>query len=162
MARGRAAVRMDEAEVAAFLGDNMKVQVASLGADGHPHLTTLFYVVDGGRIGFWTYATSQKVANLRRDPRLSALVEAGEEYAELRGVSVRGRAVISDDLAEVSRLGGLVTDAIAGGVDLGELRDAIVADQAPKRVAIWVEPEHIASWDHRKQRGVPGAGEAAR
>ena len=64
-------VRMGEDEVAAFLAGHLKVQVASIGRDGAPHLTTLFYVLLDGRIAFWTYATSQKVRNLERDPRIS-------------------------------------------------------------------------------------------
>ena len=93
----RDAVRMDRAEVEEFLGSQVKVQVASLGKDGAPHLATLFYVVEDGRIAFWTYARSQKVRNLERDPRVSCLVEDGLDYFELRGVSVRGRAEILRD-----------------------------------------------------------------
>ena len=87
---GRDAVRMSDREVADFLEDNLKVQVASIGRDGTPHLTTLFYVVLDGRIAFWTYGRSQKVRNLERDDRVSCLVEDGTDYFELRGVSVTG------------------------------------------------------------------------
>ena len=86
----RDGVRMGDGEVAGFLGDHLKVQVASIGRDGAPHLTTLFYVVLDGRIAFWTYARSQKIRNLERDPRVSALVEDGTDYFELRGVSITG------------------------------------------------------------------------
>ena len=89
---GRDGVRMGDVEIADFLDDNLKVQVASIGKDGAPHLTTLFYVTLDGSIAFWTYATSQKVRNLERDPRVSALVETGSEYSELAGVSVQGTA----------------------------------------------------------------------
>ena len=78
----RQAVSMSEAEVEAFLRANIKVQVATVGKDGAPHLTTLFYVVQDGCIAFWTYGTSQKVKNLERDPRISALVETGDDYAD--------------------------------------------------------------------------------
>ena len=66
------------------------MQVASVGHDGAPHLTTLFYVVRDGRIAFWTYGRSQKIRNLERDPRVSCLVEDGVDYFELRGVSITG------------------------------------------------------------------------
>ena len=54
MAKGRAAVRMSEEEVADFLEAQMKVQVATIGRTGTPHLSTLYYVLDKGRIAFWT------------------------------------------------------------------------------------------------------------
>ncbi len=153
MAGSRDAVRMDDDEVAAFLGTQVKVQVASLGPDGHPHLTTLFYVLDEGRIAFWTYGRSQKVRNLERDDRVSCLVEDGTEYAELRGVSIRGRAEIVRDRAEIERIGSAVVVAMTGVGsldDLGELGRAEVERQAAKRVAVVVRPDHVASWDHGK------------
>ena len=88
--QGRTKVSMSEQEVAAFLAASMKVQVASLAPDGSPHLTTLFYVLDEGRIAFWTYGSSQKVKNLERDSRVSCLVETGVDYFELAGVSIQG------------------------------------------------------------------------
>lgn len=88
---GRDAVRMTEAELADFLRARRKVQVATVGPDGAPHLTTLFHIVlDDGRMAFWTYGRSQKIRNLERDPRLTCLVEDGEDYFELRGAAVHG------------------------------------------------------------------------
>ena len=159
MAGPRDAVRMTDGEVADFLASQVKVQVASLGHDGHPHLTTLFYVLDEGRIAFWTYGRSQKVRNLERDDRISCLVEDGTEYAELRGVSIRGRAEIVRDRAEIERIGGAVVVAMTGVAaldDLGELGRAEVERQAAKRVAVVVHPEHVASWDHRKLAATHG------
>ena len=75
MAAGRQAVRLNDAEIAEFLASNMKVQIGTLDAEGGPHLTTLYYVLDDeGRIAFWTYASSQKIVNLRRDARIACLV----------------------------------------------------------------------------------------
>ena len=60
---------------------------ATIGRDGWPHLMPLWYVVrDGRRCWGWTYAKSQKVRNLERDPRATLQVEAGAQYHELRGV----------------------------------------------------------------------------
>lgn len=153
MARGRDAVRMDEAEVADFLASQVKVQVASLDRGGGPHLATLFYVVEDGRIAFWTYGRSQKVRNLERDDRVSCLVETGEDYVELRGVSISGRAEILRDPEDVRRVGSAVVTAMTGVgsfEELGELGRDEVERQVPKRVAVLVTPTHTASWDHRK------------
>ena len=155
MASGRGAVRLDERETADFLGSQRKVQVATIGPHGEPHLSTLFYVVDAGRIAFWTYARSQKILNLRRDARLSCLVEDGEDYFELRGASISGRARLVEEYDEVHRIGTLVAARMADGADLGALGTELVSTQARKRVAVVVEPDKVASWDHRKMSPEP-------
>lgn len=158
MARGRDAVRLTDEELSEFLAAQMKVQVATVGPDGVPHLTTLFYALDEGRLAFWTYGSSQKIRNLRRDPRIACLVEDGEDYFELRGVSIQGRARLVEEYDEIRALGARVAARMAGGADLGEFGDQIVAQQATKRVGVIVEPEKVASWDHRKMSALPGQG----
>ncbi len=155
---GRSAVSMSDAEVEAYLAASMKVQVASIGRDGAPHLTTLFYVMHEGRIAFWTYATSQKIKNLERDPRISCLVETGTDYFELAGVSIKGTAEIVRDEDRIREIGTAVTHAMSGGVDLGDLGRDIVEKQVKKRVAVVVTPTRTASWDHSKMSSLPGAG----
>ena len=150
---GRDAVRMDDREVADFLEDNLKVQVASIGRDGTPHLTTLFYVVLDGRVAFWTYGRSQKIRNLERDPRVSCLVEDGTDYFELRGVSMTGRAEIVRDPERIFEIGSAVAVRMVGAKtldDLGEIGRSTVEKQATKRVAVVIHPDHVATWDHRK------------
>jgi PPOX class probable F420-dependent enzyme len=144
---------MSDQEVADFLGDRMKVQVATIGRDGTPHLSTLYYVLDEGRIAFWTYASSQKVVNLRRDPRITCLVEDGEDYSELRGVTVAGRARLLEEYDDIHALGTRVARRMAHGADLGDLGRGLVDRQAHKRVGVVVEPDRLASWDHRKLAG---------
>jgi PPOX class probable F420-dependent enzyme len=161
MSTGRDAVRMSEEEIEQFLRDNLKVQVATIGPDGTPQLTTLFYVVEDGQIAFWTYGRSQKVVNLRRDPRITCLVEDGEDYFELRGVSVQGKARLVEEYDEILALGSRVARRMLGAdedADLGEMGDDLVKKQARKRVGIVVEPIKVASWDHRKMAGLPGSG----
>lgn len=150
MAGGRAAVRMSDAEVDAFLDDAMKVQVGTVNRDGSPHLSTLFYVMHEGRLAFWTYASSQKIKNLERDDRISALVEDGTDYFELRGVSLSGRADLVTDEDRIREIGTKVATRMAGGADLGDLGRDLVERQVRKRVAVLVEPSRTASWDHRK------------
>lgn len=156
MSNGRDAVRLTDEELADFLAANMKVQVATIGPDGAPHLSTLFYVVENGNVAFWTYGRSQKIVNLRRDPRITCLVEDGEDYFELRGASITGKARLVEDYDEILALGSRVAKRMAGDVDLGEFGDQIVAQQARKRVAVIVEPDRIATWDHRKMTAPPG------
>ena len=155
-ASGRDAVRMTDEELVDFLDQNMKVQVGTIGPDGSPHVTTLFYVMVDGQIFFWTYGRSQKIQNLRRDPRITCLVEDGVDYFELRGATISGKARLLEDYDELVDLGGRVARRMAGGADLGEFGDQIVAKQARKRVGVIVEPDRIATWDHRKMTAPPG------
>jgi PPOX class probable F420-dependent enzyme len=144
--RDRVAMTADE--VAALLAASRKLQLATINSDGTPHLVTMFYVMLGGRIAFWTYRASQKARNLARDPRVTCLVETGEEYFELRGVQVAGLARLVDDPAGVLEIGRAVAGGLAG-VPAGAL-DSYVAHAARKRVGYVVEPTRIISWDHRK------------
>lgn len=151
---GRDAVRLDAAELAAFLAQNVKVQVATVGADGTAHLTTLFYtVLDDGRLAFWTYGRSQKIRNLERDPRVTCLVEDGTDYFELRGASIKGTAEVVRDPDRIFDIGSAVATRMVGAAsfdELGDLGAGEVRRQAAKRVAVIVTPERVSSWDHRK------------
>jgi PPOX class probable F420-dependent enzyme len=136
---------MSADEVRAMLADNRKVQLATLNPDGSVHLVTMFYTLLDDRIGFWTYRTSQKARNLARDPRVTCLVETGDEYFDLRGVQIRGTVTVLDDVLAVGR--GVATGV--AGVP-GDAVDEYVAHAARKRVAYTVEPRKVVSWDHRK------------
>ncbi|MDN5745479.1 MAG: pyridoxamine 5'-phosphate oxidase family protein [Nocardioidaceae bacterium] len=153
MSGGREQVKLSAGEIQTLLAENLKVQVAVNGHDGIPHLTTLFYALREDKIAFWTYGRSQKVRNLERDPRVSALVEDGVDYFELRGVSIKGHVEIIRDDEQILEIGKAVSTRMFG-VDsfeaLGELGRESVERQATKRVGIVVHAEHTASWDHRK------------
>ena len=153
MGGGRNAVAMSDEEVSTLLAENLKVQVASNGPEGTPHLTTLFYIVREGKIAFWTYGRSQKIRNLERDPRVSALVEDGVDYFELRGVSITGRAEIIRDYDGIYSIGSEVATRMLDAESfeaLGDFGRETVEKQAQKRVAVIIHPDHVATWDHRK------------
>jgi len=139
---------MSPGEVAALLAECRKLQLATINQDGTPHLVTMFYTMIGGQIAFWTYRSSLKARNLARDPRLSCLVEAGEEYFDLRGVQVSGTARCVGEPGGVLDIGRRITAGLSG-VPAGAVED-YVAHAARKRVGYIVEPARIASWDHRK------------
>ena len=147
-------VTMAEAEVSAMLAGSHKLQLATINRDGTPHLVTMFYAMQGGRIAFWTYRTSQKAHNLARDPRVTCLVETGEDYFELRGVQVAGRVRCVEDPAGVLEIGRGVAGGMAGVP--AEAVEEYVAHAARKRVGYVVEPARIVSWDHRKLIEPPG------
>jgi PPOX class probable F420-dependent enzyme len=142
-------------EVAELLSTSKKVQVGTLNPDGTPHLVTMFYGLADGKIAFFTYRRSQKVRNLTRDPRITCLVEAGEDYGELRGVLIYGTARLIEDYSSVAEVGTRIvtrTMDIAGDAVAGYVERA-----ARKRVACIVEPVRVVSWDHRKLAGPPAS-----
>jgi Pyridoxamine 5'-phosphate oxidase len=102
----------------------------------------------------WTYAKSQKVRNLERDPRATLLVETGFEYVELRGVQIEAEAELVREPGAVFEFARALTLRYAEGIDSveGDAATALQA-QAAKRVAIRFEARHVASWDHRKLGG---------
>jgi len=152
MAKARDIVRMSEAEISAFLASTQNLQVATLGADGAPHLTTVWFTVHDGLLLFETYGKSQKVVNLRRDPRIAVLVEDGKTYGTLRGVSINGRAEIIEDSPRLFDLMRLLVDHAFPGQS-AEALDAQTMKMAGKRVVVLVHPEKVVSWDHHKLEG---------
>ena len=144
-------IRMGDEEIRAFLQEQRTLQVATINHDGWPHLIAMWYALINDQVVFWTYAKSQKAINLRRDDRLTCLVETGVRYNELRGVQIKGRASINDNRETVQRIGEVIYERSTGPLD--DNTRQLVAAQAPKRVVIFVEPVEIVSWDHRKLGG---------
>jgi hypothetical protein len=163
----REQIKMSAQEVDLFLATERTVTCATLGPRGWPHLMPLWYVLrdpaDGGhspRVWAWTYAISQKVRNLEREPRATLLLEAGEAYEDLRGVMLECDVAIHRDLDTVVPLGEaiLLKNSVPRGAEPPaqlpiQARDAVAA-QAAKRVALEFIERNRASWDHRKLGGV--------
>ena len=143
-------IKMTAEEADAFLAEEKTVTCATNGRHGFPHLMPLWYVLRDGRIWAWTYAKSQKVKNLERDPRATLQIETGLDYAELRGVMLRCEVTIHRDVDVVTDYAMELVERYAGGAE--GTREAF-AKQAPKRVALeFVERDRV-TWDHRKLGG---------
>ncbi len=152
MASRRDQILMGPEEVAAFLEEQRTLQVASINADGTPHLVAMWFARHDGEIAFWTYAKSQKVVNLRRDPRLTVMVESGAKYEELKGVTIYGRARMIEDLDQVFAFGDKIYERYWGPIDSDLVREGVRV-MGRKRVLVVVEPEKTVSWDHSKLGG---------
>jgi len=131
------------------------VVVSSLGPRGWPHVMPLWYVPRDGDVWIWTYAKSQKVKNLERDPRATLLIETGNEYTELRGVQIEAEAELIRDVDLIVDYAKEMTIRYSDGIESVEGDAAAgLRAQAPKRVAIHFHPKRVASWDHGKLGGV--------
>ena len=139
---------MTEAEIAGFVEHGRTATLGTIGPSGLPHLVAMWYAVLDGQIWFETKTKSQKAVNLRRDDRLTVLIEDGHTYDQLRGVSLEGRGVLFDDPDTSLRVGISVWERYYGPYT-DEARPAVEA-LMNKRVMVRVDVDRIRSWDHRK------------
>jgi PPOX class probable F420-dependent enzyme len=139
---------MTDDEVAGFIDRSRTATMATIGPSGMPHLVAMWYAVIDGQIWFETKERSQKAHNLRRDDRMTCLIEDGRTYDTLRGVSLEGRGVIVDDPDAIWKVGLSVWERYTGPYT--DDMKPFVEVMLRKRVAVRLEVERVRSWDHRK------------
>jgi PPOX class probable F420-dependent enzyme len=144
----RAQIVMSDAEVADFVAGSRTGTLATVGPDGQPHLTAMWFGVVDGEIWLETKAKSQKAVNLKRDPRVSFLLEDGLTYDTLRGVSFEGTAEIVEDPDTIFKVGVSVWERYYG--PYSEDMKPAVEMMMNKRVAVRIVSHRTRSWDHRK------------
>lgn len=144
----RSQISMTDDEISRYLLASRTATLATIGPDGVPHLVAMWFAVIGGEIWFETKAKSQKAVNLRRDDRVTLLVEDGLTYDKLRGVSIEGRAEVVDDAAALWKVGVDIWERYNG--PYSEEVKPLVEFMLNKRVAVRVRTERVRSWDHRK------------
>jgi PPOX class probable F420-dependent enzyme len=148
----RKQIEMTPEEQRRFLETEKTAVLCSIDRQGYPHAVAMWFCLIEGLVHMTTFRRSQKVVNLRRDPRATLLVESGDQYAELRGLMIRGRAEIDDDLERCARV-LMGVQARYGGQASPEMLE-VLRPQAAKRVIVRVHPERVSSWDHSKLGGV--------
>jgi hypothetical protein len=111
----------------------------------------MWYCLIDGTVWCWTYAKSQKALNLRRDPRVTGLIEDGVRYEELRGVTIYANATIEENPSQVELVGRTLFERYQSGASAVSIESFLAS--ALKRVAFSLVVEEFVSWDHRKLRG---------
>jgi PPOX class probable F420-dependent enzyme len=149
---------MTDAELRRFVEEQSVLIVGTVGRDGRPHLTALWYVLRDGEPWIFTYANSQKVRNLERTPQATLLIETGQEYTALRGAMLYADAVVHRERAVVAAVGEELIERYdrrgpAGRPGLDDSTRQAVRARVAKRVAIQFRPRRIVSWDHAKLLG---------
>lgn len=143
--RGRR-IAMSKEELDAFLGAERTCRIATVSANG-PHNTPLWFVWDGEALWFTSLVRSQRWTDMERDPRVAVVVDAGEDYGELRGAELRGKVEVvgeaprtGEPSSELETPEKLIADKYFGGQMIHDGRHA------------WLRlvPEKITSWDFRK------------
>ncbi|MGH9110211.1 MAG: pyridoxamine 5'-phosphate oxidase family protein [Acidimicrobiales bacterium] len=135
-------------EVDAFLHERRPMSMCTLNHDGTVHAVAMWYGFLEGAVAVESKAKAQKVRNLRRDPRMTCLFEAGERYQDLRGVELVGRGEIVEDPGRMWPLG---VDVFERYYDhyREDLRP-FVETMLHKRVVVKLHVDRVVSWDHRK------------
>lgn len=148
----RASIALTPEEREQFLANGWTLQVASIGPGGFPHLVAMWYVLVDDEIVFTTFRKSQKVLNLKRDPKVSVMLESGKGYSELKGLVIEGNAEITDDPSFTAKVMAQVGQKYNGIPAPTETPEAALA-VASKRVVVRIKPVDEYSWDHTKLGG---------
>ena len=141
---------MTPEEIEAYLTEQRILNVATIGPTGHPHVVAMWFTLLDGNPAFWTFGKSQKVVNIRRDPKITGLVESGDSYDQLRGVELIGTARLIEDHDEILEIGKAVGVKYTGEAAVSEAGLAFLESQATKRIGVVIDVERTVSWDHRK------------
>lgn len=152
--RGRK-IMMSPEERDAFLAEQRTCRVATVAADGTPHVSPLWFAWDGTSLWLYSLSRSRRWADLRADGRVAVVVDAGEEYGELRGVELSGRI---EFVGETPRTGEPCPELDAPERLFAHKNFGMTEMVYDGRHA-WARltPDKIASWDFRKLAD-PGRG----
>jgi nitroimidazol reductase NimA-like FMN-containing flavoprotein (pyridoxamine 5'-phosphate oxidase superfamily) len=148
----RGAIALTDDEQRTFLDEGWTLQVASMGPKGYPHLVAMWYVMMEGKVHFTTFGKSQKVLNLRRDPKITAMLESGRAYAELKGLVIEGTGTLIEEPAFTAKVMAQVSAKYNGIPAPTETPEGALR-VASKRVVVRIDPVDIYSWDHSKLGG---------
>ncbi len=150
-------IAMTDDEATEFIETGWTLQVASVGNNGWPHLVAMWYGVIDGKIHFTTYAKAQKVLNLKRDPRITVMLESGTEYSKIKGLVIEGEAeVVENDpdlVMAVQDATGRKRNENAGAQAATPMTDEQRRAQASKRAVVRIDAKRVYSWDHGKLGG---------
>jgi PPOX class probable F420-dependent enzyme len=145
----RAKIAMTDDEIAQFIERSRTATMATVLPSGRPHLVAMWYGLIDGEIWFETKAKSQKAVNLRRDPTITVMIEDGQTYPTLRGVTIDGTAeIVTDDADLLHRVGVSVWERYTGPYT-DEMKP-FVEQMMNNRIAVRVVADRLRSWDHRK------------
>ncbi|MCJ0873909.1 pyridoxamine 5'-phosphate oxidase family protein [Streptomyces sp. AP-93] len=145
--RGRRIMMTDE-ETHAFLREQRTCRVATVSPDGRPHVGALWFAWDGTSLWLYSITRSRRWSDLRKDPRISVVVDAGEAYDELRGVELSGTAVF---VGEAPRTGE-PCEELAEPERLFPVKNFGITEMPHDGRHAWIRltPDSIVSWDFRK------------
>jgi general stress protein 26 len=148
-------IRLTPDEQLEFLESEPFGVLATIGPTGDPHQVTLGFALDGpARLVVSTFGAAQKVANVRRTPRGSFLVERTQPYDQICGVLLSGSIRVDDDPERVATWFQRTKERSARLLDEASLPAMDESAVLAKRLLLVLDVERVVSWDHRKLGGV--------
>jgi len=149
---------MTPEEIREFLANERTLILATTRREGTPVMHALWFTYCEDAVYFNIQATSFKYKNIQRDNRVSCLVEAGEEYFDLRGAMMEGRATLGEDPAERDRVQAAAdakNERIGSGLE--EMPGYFSKNREQRlergdRLMIKVPLERVRSWHFGKVR----------
>jgi PPOX class probable F420-dependent enzyme len=130
-----------DAHIQRFLAGKEVVVLATVQADGAPLAMPMWFLHDPAALTMISVEGTQKVRNLRRDPRVCVVAEAVADGGEIRGVTVIGKAEFLADGAERRALIERFHTKYRG---LERLWDGRA--MPPNRVMFHITPARVRSW----------------
>ncbi len=146
----RKSIQLTPEEAQRFMEEGRTATLATNGRDGYPHLVAMWYGMKDGDLVMTTYGKSQKAVNIRRDPRATMMWESGTAYNKLRGLMIRGRAELVEDVKFTLEVLRIVGAKMSGASAVSPEQNRALETQATKRIVIRLHPERFSSWDHSK------------
>jgi PPOX class probable F420-dependent enzyme len=135
-------VSLDDARIQRFLATRDVVLLATVQADGAPLAMPMWFLHDPSTLTMISVDGTQKVRNLRRDPRVCVVAGGGRGGGDLRGVAVQGRAEFLSDGSERRVLAERFVDKYSPHLERRWGRRAM----PPDRVMFRIVPARVRSW----------------
>lgn len=151
-------IRLSEDESWQFLDESHTGILTTLKADGAPISLPVWFAVVDRSIALVAPAGTKKISRIRRDPRASFLVEAGERWAELRAVHLSGTVEVVTDQQMIERIDDALDRKYAAFRTARSAMPGAAADRYSNRTFLRLTPDpKILSWDNRRIRLKEGA-----
>lgn len=135
-----------------LLGKRLVAVLATIGPEGVPHLTPLWFADDGPAIAMATGAASTKVENLERDARASLVLHDSKAGFAVCGASIEGRVELVGGEAAVALVDRVHARYVAS--DAPEVLEFFASDD----VALRLVPERAWTWDQRGTQAARAGG----
>ena len=157
MAAIPAALSLTTEELDELMASSWNMRIATIGPGQRINLTPLWFAWTAGRLYF--YGRGQKIANPRRNPVCTVLVDRNERFPELVGAMFQGRASVLENAEQedadphLEEIRWVMGAKYPGGHGEPQSAKPVRYPQtASGRSARWVvfEPDRLISWDNHK------------
>lgn len=146
---------MSPSEMLSYLSQPLIAKLSTINIDGSPQLSPVWFIYENNQFYISTYEKALKIVNIKRDSRVTLLVDSTEGGLKLKGVLVRGVAKIitGDECKKIEKkiYDKYLTDDIVSKDEVARLFKQ-TALCSPDSICIEIRPLKITSWDYTKLR----------